>query len=371
MDYLFIRHADAQEGSDDFTRSLSAKGFEQMQLQLPWIYQVLTSYKQVVFYYSPALRTSQCKTILGFDTALPLAALYDENTTLQPRALPHVQADLCCVIAHNPGIERLVQAFTNTSFSCGKADFILLRPKNDTYEIIAYHKPKLSLAIIPQTLTKHFSYHLHIQQVALQIHYQHFMQEGSAESLHQYRLALRKSKTLLKYSPHPATYKKTIKELKHLYQTLSTLRDLDLLLQYDQDKQQATLQKQREQLYAICKQLNPIELPLENSSMDPHAFVHLVHHQYQQYKAMKHLEKLTPEHLHKLRIKGKECIHLIDCYAPFEMKKQRKKIKKLNDLLGTYHDFVILAQHPNALKQTKAYAMDQQTKLLQKIKSAL
>lgn len=106
MDLLLWRHAEAEEGDNDFERALTGRGEKQAKAMARWIHQHLPRHLRIVV--SPAVRTRQ--------TAEALELPFETARQIGPEALP---SDLIAaagwpatrgavlLVGHQPGLGQL------------------------------------------------------------------------------------------------------------------------------------------------------------------------------------------------------------------------------------------------------------------------
>lgn len=208
------------------------------------------------------------------------------------------------------------------------------------------------------------------------------LQDEDPEGIHQFRVAMRRSRALISQLPgifHPGELAPFIREFKYMGQLTGALRDLDVMLAQLPDYQQQLnkkhahalqilpqlLQPQRQQAYqAVCDYLNSsayldfhdrwhhfLQQPPHSDAQTPNALlpVHAVSRQFiwKTYKKLLKQGKRIHDHsedekLHTLRKTGKQLRYLIEFFSSLQRKKDIKKIiailKGLQDNLGQFQD---------------------------------
>jgi len=101
MDLILWRHADAEDGTPDLTRALTAKGHQQAERMAAWLRARMADHTRILV--SPAMRARQTADALGLDYAIvgELAPGADGVHVLSAAQWPDA-AQSALVIGHQP-----------------------------------------------------------------------------------------------------------------------------------------------------------------------------------------------------------------------------------------------------------------------------
>ena len=106
MDLILWRHADAEDGTPDEARNLTAKGEKQAQLMAEWLKSRLPENTKILV--SPTQRTQQTAKALTkkFETAKVIGPGADATTVLVAAGWPDAKGTVV-VVGHQPTLARV------------------------------------------------------------------------------------------------------------------------------------------------------------------------------------------------------------------------------------------------------------------------
>lgn len=128
---IILRHAQAGEGSMDYTRMLTGEGWRQAEAAADAL--EAAHFRPGRVLCSPALRTHETLTALRSTRSIPEASiLYDKRLyhadaeTLSNLVAEHLPASPLLMVGHNPGLEHLARWLTGEVVPLGTGCWVRL-----------------------------------------------------------------------------------------------------------------------------------------------------------------------------------------------------------------------------------------------------
>lgn len=200
-------------------------------------------------------------------------------------------------------------------------------------------------------------------------HYTLFIEQGGEEALHDFRVSLRRLRSLLRnYRKYIDCNALLLERLRELQQQTNHARDLEVFvaqLHYYCPQQRPLISALQQQLQSAYRQLQQ-QLPAQWATLAPtikfspsattessslgRLTAHLGRRQLKQFtKGLKSLHHHWDETLlHRLRIRGKRLRYLLEPFAEEADHLQTiTQMKEFQDSLGDYRDLQLLLQHLN------------------------
>lgn len=277
-----------------------------------------------------------------------------------------------------------------------------MKAQNFSQAMPAHNSSKKRAPAIGSALSAIWQDHLHIMERELS----GILGGVDIEALHRFRTALRKTRALLKiFAELLPQAKQFDDELRWLAKPTGAIRDVDILLQ--QARRQpldgdvtpilVALEAQRQRALAefavvvnsrrfrtlllkwrtyVVTLASPVtsaspqlaSAPPMHGTLKPVLKYLLLQ---QTHKLLKKGRGLHPQHassrqLHKLRIRGKNLRYLIDSFSALlrndAIRSMRKRLGKLQDILGQHQDSVMTAAHLTALRNNNDKSNDNNDK---------
>jgi len=220
--------------------------------------------------------------------------------------------------------------------------------------------------------------------------------EKDVENLHQLRVNIRKTRTILKEFKEyfePNFYQYSYKFLKDFMKETNLKRDLDVFMQdisfYEkkfkidlsilkrelkrfQNQEEKNLkkliQKNEKKIIDLYKRFILDSFYIENNKNIIDTAIIKVKNRAK--KIEKNLKNFSSKDLHKIRIEFKKLRYLLENFSfLYNKKKVLKNIKKIQDILGKYHDIEVqknsiekFIKDPNIIKKISKYLNRQKRK---------
>ena len=220
-------------------------------------------------------------------------------------------------------------------------------------------------------------YHIYFQRI------RHYVQEvlanpDESENLHQMRTNTRRIRTLLsEFADHfePTFLQKSKEFFKELIERSNEARDIDVFLEHFEEYEKSLPKSMRSDLvplkeYLLSKRqeeyerlkdvlkdfttIDFIEIPqiLKSEIEAKEAIKRAIANRKRKIKKLRKKKGCDPRLLHRLRIQYKRLRYLYEMLDGLEdVSKRVKRLKKIQDLLGHYHDLVV--QRENILRFVK------------------